>query len=74
LVLYIVWLLMINNKEDRVNELSQKRGIRMIDILFFVISGLIATLILFLLAFTCPLVWLWILLALICVGIHFRII
>ncbi len=74
LVLYVVWLLMINNREDRVNELSQKTGLRLIDFLFFLISGIIATVILMLLAFTCPLLWLWILLVIICVGIQFRII
>lgn len=74
LVLYVVWLLMINNRKDRVNELSQKDGLRVIDFLFFLISGIVTTLILILLAFTCPLLWLWILLVIICIGIHFRII
>ena len=74
LILYIVWLFMIHNREDRINEFSQKTGLRMIDFLFFLISGLITTLILFLVAFTCSLIWLWILLAVICVGIHFRVI
>lgn len=74
IILYIIWLFMIDNRKKRKDILSHKKGIRLVDFLFFLISGLLVTLVLFLLGITCPLMWLWILLAIICVGIHFEII
>lgn len=71
LLLYVAWLLLVSKKRDQ-NAASAKNTI-LKDIAFFLISGVVLTIVLVLLAWTCPIIPLWIFLAIIAVSIFFKV-